>query len=64
MVITKSLIIPLKEEGQEVVDILFSFLEYLKKDTELLVVLDSEEDPTIGILNKSKLNLKIFYYEW
>jgi len=59
LVISKSVIIPLKEEGEEVVDILSNFLEHLKEDTELLVVLDSKEDQTIPFLNKSKLDIKI-----
>ena len=47
MVINKSLIIPLKEESEEVIEILSNFIDYLKDDTELIVVLDSEQDPDI-----------------
>jgi dolichol-phosphate mannosyltransferase len=57
--ITKTLIIPLKEETLEVINILEQFLNNLKEDTELLVVLDSEKDSTYKILKKSNLNITI-----
>ena len=59
MVINKSLIIPLKDEGKEVLDILSNFLEHLKNDTELLVVIDSIEDRTYEIIDNSNLDIKI-----
>lgn len=59
MVINKSLIIPLKEESEEVIKILSNFIDYTKDDTELIVVLDSEQDPTYEILKNSNLNIQI-----
>ena len=59
MEINKSLIIPLKEEGIEVIEILANFLEHLKNDTELLVVIDSIEDKTHEILENSELDIKV-----
>ena len=59
MVINKSLIIPLKEESEEVIEILSNFIDYLKDDTELIVVLDSEQDPTYKFLKNSNLNIQI-----
>ena len=57
LVINKTLIIPLKEESEEVLEILSNFLEYLKEDTELIVVLDTKDDPTYKLLENTK---KIF----
>ena len=57
MEINKSLIIPLKEEGIEVLEILANFLEHLKNDTELLVVIDSIEDKTYEIIENSELDI-------
>jgi glycosyltransferase involved in cell wall biosynthesis len=59
LVINKSLIIPLKEESEEVIEILSNFIDYLKDDTELIVVLDSEQDPTYKFLKNSNLNIQI-----
>lgn len=59
MVINKTLIIPLKEESEEVLEILSNFLEYLKEDTELIVVIDSKDDPTFKLLENSNLNIQI-----
>ena len=59
MVINKTLIIPLKEESEEVLEILSNFLEYLKEDTELIVVLDSKDDPTYKLLENTNLNIQI-----
>ena len=59
MVINKTLIIPLKEESEEVLEILSNFLEYLKEDTELIVVLDTKDDPTYKLLENTNLNIQI-----
>jgi len=59
LVINKTLIIPLKEESEEVLEILSNFLEYLKEDTELIVVIDSKDDPTFKLLENSNLNIQI-----
>lgn len=59
MVINKTLIVPLKEESEEVLEILSNFLEYLKEDTELIVVIDSKDDPTFKLLENSNLNIQI-----
>ena len=64
MEINKSLIIPLKEETEEVLVILKRFLQYLKIDTELIVVLDSDQDPTYEILKNSDLNIIILLSEF
>ncbi len=64
MEINKSLIIPLKEETKEVLVILRRFLQYLKTDTELIVVLDSDQDPTYEILKNSDLNIIILLSEF
>ena len=42
MEINKSLIIPCKDEGPEFVTILKRFINYIKNDTEVVVVIDSE----------------------
>ena len=63
MVINKTLIIPLKEETKEVLEILSNFVEYLKEDTELIVVLDSKEDPTYKLLEETNLNINILINE-
>jgi dolichol-phosphate mannosyltransferase len=57
--INKSLIIPLKEESEEVLVVLKRFLDYLDEDTELLVVLDSQADFTYDILKNAGLNIRI-----
>lgn len=57
MEINKSLIIPCKDEGPEFVIILKRFLSYLKNDTEVIVVVDDEDDSTIQEIEKSKLNV-------
>jgi dolichol-phosphate mannosyltransferase len=59
LVINKTLIIPLKEESEEVLEILSNFLEYLKEDTELIVVIDSKDDPTFKLLENSNLKIQI-----
>lgn len=62
--INKSLIIPLKEETEEVLLILKRFSQYLEPDTELIVVLDSDSDPTYKILKNSDLNIIILLSEF
>ena len=57
MEINKRLIIPCKDEGPEFVIILKRFLSYLKNDTEVIVVVDDENDLTIQEIEKSKLNV-------
>ena len=59
MEINKSLIIPLKNETEEVVTILQRFKQFLKEDTELIVVLDDESDPTLNILKDANLGIEI-----
>ena len=63
MEVNKSLIIPLKEETVDVLVILKRFLQYLKSDTELIVVLDSEKDSTYEILKNSDLDIEILISE-
>ena len=50
----KSLIIPCKEEGENFLTILKRFEENIKDDTEVIVILDSEEDSTYQFIQKSK----------
>lgn len=57
--INKSLIIPCKDEGQEFVIILKRFLAHIKKDTEVLVVVDSENDKTINEIKKNNIEARI-----
>ena len=64
MEINKTLIIPLRNESEEVIGVLSRFEEFIKSDTEFLVVLDSEEDQTYEILNQSKLDVKILVSEY
>ena len=64
MEINKTLIIPLRNESKEVVGVLSRFEEFIKSDTEFLVVLDSQEDQTYKILDQSKLNVKILISEY
>lgn len=64
MEINKTLIIPLRNESEEVIGVLSRFEEFIKSDTEFLVVLDSEEDQTFEILNQSKLDVKILVSEY
>ncbi len=59
MDINKSLIIPLKNETSEVLTIIERFKQFLNEDTELIVVLDDKDDPTVDILNESNLDIKI-----
>ncbi len=63
MEINKSLIIPLKNETEEVVTILQRFKQFLKEDTELIVVLDDESDPTLNILKDANLGIEILISE-
>ena len=49
----KSLIIPCKEEGENFLTILKRFEENIKDDTEVIVILDSEEDSTYQFIQKS-----------
>ena len=55
----KSLIIPCKEEGENFLTILKRFEENIKDDTELIVILDSEEDSTYHFIKKSKTEARI-----
>ena len=59
MDINKSLIIPCKEEGEEFLNILNSFIENIKPDTELIVVFDDKDDSTYKILKNSSLKTRI-----
>ncbi len=59
MDITKSLIIPCKEEGEEFLNILSSFIDNIKSDTELIVVFDDKDDSTYKILKNSKIKTRI-----
>lgn len=60
MVISKSLIIPCKDEGPEFVTILKRFKNYIKDDTEIIVVVDNENDSTISEIKKSDLGINLF----
>ena len=55
----KSLIIPCKEEGENFLTILKRFEENIKDDTEVIVILDSEEDSTYEFIKKSKTEARI-----
>ena len=55
----KSLIIPCKEEGENFLTILKRFEENIKDDTEVIVILDSEEDSTYQFIQKSKTKARI-----
>lgn len=55
----KSLIIPCKEEGENFLTILKRFEENIKDDTEVIVILDSEEDSTYHFIKKSKTEARI-----
>ena len=55
----KSLIIPCKEEGDEFVTIVTRFKNYIKEDTEILVVVDDESDVTVKKINQSNLDINI-----
>ena len=46
----KSLIIPCKEEGDEFVTIVTRFKNYIKEDTEILVVVDNESDVILKLI--------------
>lgn len=59
MAINKSLIIPCKEEGEEFLNILDSFIKNIKPDTEVIVVFDNKDDSTYKILNNSELKPRI-----
>lgn len=59
MEINKSLIIPCKDEGPEFVTILKRFINYIKNDTEVVVVVDSEKDSTISEIKKSDLDINL-----
>ena len=59
MAINKSLIIPLKNETSEVVTIIERFKQFLNEDTELIVVLDEKNDPTIKFLNEADLGIRV-----
>ncbi len=63
MAINKSLIIPLKNETKEVITIIKRFKQFLHEDTELIIVLDDEKDPTFKILKNSTLDIKILISE-
>ena len=55
----KSLVIPCKEEGENFLTILKRFEENIKDDTEVIVILDSEEDSTYQFIQKSKTKARI-----
>ena len=57
--INKSLIIPCKDEGPEFVTVLKRFINYIKNDTEVVVVVDSEKDSTISEIKKSDLDINL-----
>ena len=63
MAINKSLIIPLKNETKEVITIIKRFKQFLHEDTELIIVLDDEKDPTFKILKNLTLDIKILISE-
>lgn len=63
MAINKSLIIPLKNETKEVITIIKRFKQFLHEDTELIIVLDNEKDPTFKILKNLTLDIKILISE-
>ena len=50
MPITKSLIIPCKEEGANFLDIYYGFKNNILENTEIIIVLDSSEDSTYKII--------------
>lgn len=63
MEINKTLIIPCKDEGMEFEIILKRFIDYLKQDTEIVVVVDDESDSTVQATEKFKnINLLINSY--
>ena len=55
----KSLIIPCKEEGENFLTILKRFEENIKDDTEVIIILDSEEDSTYQFIQKSNTKARI-----
>tara|TARA_A100001011_G_scaffold16820_1_gene17524 strand:+ start:10337 stop:11032 length:696 start_codon:yes stop_codon:yes gene_type:complete len=56
----KSLIIPCKDEGENFINIYTNFNNKLSKNTEIIIVLDSDKDPTYKyIKNIVKENTKI-----
>ena len=59
MDINKSLIIPCKDEGKEFLNILGSFFDHIKPDTEIIVVFDDIEDSTYKTLKNSELKPRI-----
>ena len=58
--INKSLIIPCKNEGSEIIPIIQKFIENTKEDTQIYIVLDNKQDITFEILERSNLKIKIF----
>ena len=62
MSIKKSLIIPCKDEGQDFLEIYNGFKEKISKNTEIIIVLDSDEDTTYkAIKNKLGDNSRISF---
>tara|TARA_B100001057_G_C22856175_1_gene952749 strand:+ start:1835 stop:2527 length:693 start_codon:yes stop_codon:yes gene_type:complete len=57
--ITKSLIIPCKDEHESINKIITGFYNAVDKDTEILIVVDDESDPTINSLPQNLDNLRI-----
>ena len=55
----KSLVIPCKEEGENFLTILKRFEENIKDDTEVIIILDSEEDSTYQFIQKSNTKARI-----
>ena len=58
--INKSLIIPCKNEGSEIIPIIQNIIENTKEDTQIYIVLDNKQDITFEILERSNLKIKIF----
>lgn len=59
MEINKSLVIPCKNEGKEIIPIINKFIEHTKEDTAIYVVLDSKNDKTFSILNNKSLKINL-----
>ena len=59
MEISKSLIIPCKNEQDGIKKIIIGFSNAVEKDTEILVVVDDENDPTLNSIPKNIDNLRV-----
>ena len=62
--INKSLIIPCKNEGSEIIPIIQKFIENTKEDTQIYIVLDNKQDITFEILERSNLKIKICFTQY